>query len=125
VRLLLAGDAWAKVLEDSIARLPGSVDKPLTLTGFKLPHHGSVANVSESLLRKLRCTQYLISTSGAVFRHPHARTIELLLQTHGGKGKARLQFNYLSQTTQAWADAGDQARRGYECAHPKGLSLVL
>jgi hypothetical protein len=125
VRLLLAGDAWAKVLEDSIARLPGSVDKPLTLTGFKLPHHGSVANVSESLLRKLRCTQYLISTSGAVFRHPHARTIELLLQTHGGKGKARLQFNYLSQTTQAWADADDQKRRGYESAHPKGLSLVL
>lgn len=125
VRLLLAGDAWPAVLEASVDQLLGSSKQKLSLTAFKLPHHGSAANASASLLQKLRCTNYLVSTSGAVFRHPHARTIELLLAEHGGKGKPRLHFNYLTETTQAWADPADQTARGYECFHPKGLSLTL
>jgi len=85
VRLLLAGDAWASVLEASVSQLLAKPTDRLSLTGFKLPHHGSVANISAALLGNLRCKHYLISTSGAVFRHPHARTVELLLsdQTHG------------------------------------------
>jgi hypothetical protein len=125
VRLLLAGDAWPSVLEASVTRLLASPDERLLLTAFKLPHHGSVANASASLLRRLRCTHYLVSTSGVVFRHPHARTIELLLTEHGGKGKPRLHFNYLTETTQAWADPAHQVARRFEAFHPKGLSLAL
>jgi hypothetical protein len=125
VRLLLAGDAWPSVLETSVARFLASPDERLSLTAFKLPHHGSVANASASLLRRLRCTRYLVSTSGAVFRHPHARTIELLLTEHGGKGKPRLHFNYLTETTQAWTDPVDQKTRRFEAFYPKGLALAL
>jgi len=125
VRVLLAGDAWPAVLEASVDRLLSSPDQRLTLTAFKLPHHGSVANVSASLLRRLRCAHYLVSTSGVVFRHPHARTIELLLTEHAGRSKPRLHFNYLTETTQAWADPANQKTRLFEAFHPKGLSLAL
>jgi hypothetical protein len=124
VRILLAGDAWPGVLATSIDTLLPDPDKRLSLTGFKLPHHGSVANISPELLARLTCTHYLISTSGAVFRHPHARAIELLLDAHEGRGKPRLHFNYLSTTTAAWSDPADQQARGYQAYHPKGISLV-
>ena len=125
VRLLLAGDAWPSVLEASVAQLLGSPDGRLSLTAFKLPHHGSAANASAPLLRMLRCTHYLVSTSGAVFRHPHARTIELLLTEHGGKGKPRFHFNYLTETTEAWTDPVDQKTRRFEAFYPKGSTLTL
>ena len=125
VRFLLAGDAWPGVLAASVETLLPDPDQRLSLTGFKLPHHGSVANVSPELLARLNCTHYLISTSGAVFRHPHARAIELLLEAHEGRGKPRLHFNYLSTTTAAWSDPADQQARGYQAFHPKGISLAL
>ena len=123
VRFLLAGDAWSSVLEASIDRLLPRPDARLPLTGFKIPHHGSVGNVSESLLGKLRCRHFLVSTSGAVFRHPHARAIELLLAQHNGQGRPCLHFNYLTTTTTPWSDAADQKSRRYEALHPKGISL--
>lgn len=123
VRLMLCGDAWASVLEESVVRLLGSNDKKLDLTGIKLPHHGSVANVTPELLGRLRCKNYLISTSGAVFRHPHARAVNLLLDKHQGKGKPRLHFNYRSETTLAWDDSEEQRKKGYLSFHPKGLTL--
>ncbi|MFZ0790472.1 MAG: hypothetical protein WAM94_12725 [Chromatiaceae bacterium] len=125
VRFLLAGDAWPGVLAASIDTLLTDPDQRLALTGFKLPHHGSVANISPELLGRLNCTHYLVSTSGAVFRHPHARAIELLLEAHAGRGKPHLHFNYLSATTAAWSDPADQQARGYQALHPKGISLAL
>ena len=123
VRFVLAGDAWPSVLEASLDILsPGS---RLAVNGFKLAHHGSVANISESLLGRLRCPNYLISTNGAIFGHPHSRCIELLLKSHAGPAKPRLHFNYLVDTTAAWSAEADQAARGYQAFHPKGLSLSL
>ena len=124
VRFMLTGDAWPAVLEASLDRLvtPG---ERLAVSGFKLAHHGSVANVSESLLGKLSCTNYLISTNGAIFHHPHARCVELLLKAHAGPGKARLHFNYLVASTETWSKKADQTARGYLAFHPTGLSLEL
>ncbi len=124
VRFLLTGDAWAPVLEASLDRLlaPGA---RLSVAGFKLAHHGSVANISEPLLARLQCANYLISTNGAIFKHPHARCVELLLKVHSGPGKPRLHFNYLVSSTEAWSVKADQTARGYRALHPKGLSLTF
>lgn len=70
-------------------------------------------------------SNYLISTNGAIFKHPHARCVELLLKTHGGPGKPRLHFNYLVLSTEAWSVETDQIARGYLAFHPKGLSLAF
>lgn len=125
VRLLLAGDAWPSVLEASIDVLQPKAGSRLALTGLKVPHHGSVANLSASFLGKLRCKNYLVSTSGAVFRHPHARAIGLLLSEHAGQGKPQLHFNYVTETTRPWFEEADQKAGGFAASFPKGLSLVL
>lgn len=124
VRLLLTGDAWASVLEDSLALLapPGG---RLAVDAVKLAHHGSVANITEGLLSRLRATHYLVSTSGAVFGHPHERAIELLLGAHPGPAKPRLHFNHHVPTTARWCEAADQAAHGYLAFHPRGISLDL
>ncbi|MEX2481508.1 MAG: hypothetical protein WD928_11685 [Gammaproteobacteria bacterium] len=123
-QFLLAGDAWPSVLEASIDRLVPA-DRKLALTAFKLPHHGSVGNVTESLLQRISCKHYLLSTSGAVFRHPHERAVEMLLTHHNGRGKPRLHFNYRSKTTEKWADADDQKAHRYVSFHPRGISLYF
>ena len=121
-RLLLAGDAWPGVIADSLDRLvaPG---KRLAVDALKLPHHGSIANVDDRLLARLACANYLISTSGAVFCHPHARAVELLLEKHAGRGRPKLYFNYRSPTTAPWSDPEDQAQRKYDASLPEGLSV--
>ncbi|AMO36485.1 hypothetical protein [Thauera humireducens] len=123
VRLLLAGDAWPGVLETSLATLLGDPAKRFTLDAFKLPHHGSVANLSPGLLDRLRCSHYLVSTSGALFRHPHKRALDLILEHHAAPGRPTLHFNYLTRCTAPWSDTADQARRSYRALHPKGHAV--
>lgn len=125
VRALLVGDAWAEVLVSSLDTLLGDTGQRQRLDIFKIPHHGSVANITQTLLSRLSCKHYLISTSGARFRHPHARTVELLLANHKNASNPRLHFNYFTCTTETWADDDDQARRKYAAFHPRGLSLEL
>jgi hypothetical protein len=124
VSMLLAGDAWPSVIEASITTLLGSDDKRLKLTGFKIPHHGSVGNLSETLLARISCKHYLTSTSGAIFRHPHKRAVDLLLRKHTNRAKPRLHFNYLTETTEEWV-AVDRDPRGFYSFHPKGLSFSI
>lgn len=124
-RLLLAGDAWPAVLDASIATLVPEPGARLAIDAFKLPHHGSVANLSTELLARLRCRHYLVSTSGALFRHPHKRALDLILEQHAGPGNPTLHFNYLTRCTAPWSERGDQRRRGYRAVHPKGHSLAL
>jgi len=119
VRLLLAGDAWASVLEASIRRLPeASGSGRLALSGFKLPHHGSVRNVHAALLACLDSARYLVSTSGAVFGHPNARAVDLVLAEHRGTSPAQLLFNYRSATTEPWAAPERQHAEGFVAVYP-------
>lgn len=125
VQILLSGDAWASVLEKSIEQYLGDGRSTLKLDAFKLPHHGSVSNISEALLGRIKCKNYLVSTSGAKFGHPHPRAIELLLEHHNHRARPRLSFNYLTRTTENWCDDTDQRTRRYHADYPKGLSVKI
>ena len=83
------------------------------------------ANLSASLLEHLRCSHYLVSTSGALFRHPHKRALDLILEHHPGPGHPTLHFNYLTRCTAPWSEQADQKSRGYRALHPKGTSLTF
>ena len=111
-----------RVLAESLDVLRDG-NKRLPLDGFKIPHHGSVANLSEALLEKIACKHYLISTSGARFRHPHARAVQLLLDAHRHRAKPRLHFNYLTTTTERWSEQNQNG--DYVAFHPSGISLDL
>lgn len=123
-RLLLAGDAYAPELRQSLQRWMSENDqRRVEIEAFKLPHHGSTNNITPQLLEVLKCKHYMISTSGAIFRHPDAETIDLILENHNARGKPRLHFNYNTDNTRAWADVSDQAVRKYLAYYPTGTSV--
>ena len=104
-RLLLAGDAFAPVLQESLETLCErfGVDR-LRVDAFKLPHHGSAANLTEGLLNRLDCRRFIVSTNGSYFNHPDKETIELIASLADPGRPPTIVFNYRCATTAAYAD---------------------
>jgi len=67
---LFTGDAWAP---DILAAVGGR-----TFDLIKLPHHGSIRNLSEDWKSQLRCRNFLICTDG--LQHPDKQTLAKLLK---------------------------------------------
>jgi len=107
-RCLFAGDAFASDLATSVKRVieaEGDGDS-LEIGALKLSHHGGRKNTSPALLRALRCTRYLFSTDGSVYKHPHAESVARVV-VHGARaGRPQLLFNYRSEETGEWDDSG-------------------
>lgn len=122
---LLAGDAFAGVLEASVRHLLTDRGRQvLDLDVFKVPHHGSMGNLTEELLGLLRCKTYMISTNGTQFGHPHRRAIELLVESHRHRARPRLIFNHHSDTTSPFATeliAGTTCKVHY----PQGTGVTV
>jgi beta-lactamase superfamily II metal-dependent hydrolase len=111
VRVLLAGDATPGILEPAVRSLlrAREIDQ-LPLTAFKLPHHGSAANLTRELLRLLPADYYLFSSDGTQFRHPDDSAVAMVLEY--GKPGAELVFNYRNPRTSKWDDPR-LAKQGY------------
>ena len=102
VSVLLVGDAHARTLATTLGRLAAqkSDKRPpdrLRFDAVKLPHHGSMGNVSNEWLKLVDCEQWLISTNGAVFDHPDLETVELIAGSC--RNKPTICCNYYSDTT--------------------------
>lgn len=69
-KLLFTGDAWS----EDILRVVGNN----TYDFIKLPHHGSVRNISEEWYKQILCKKYMICTDG--ISHPDKQTIAKLLK---------------------------------------------
>jgi hypothetical protein len=120
-RALLTGDAWAPVVESGIRRLlrERGLDV-LELDVLKVAHHGSRNNTSTSLLETLRCSRFLLSSSGAIFHHPDRETVARAILAAGdpaGPG-ATLYFNYRSEDNGIWDDGVLRRRYRYETVYP-------
>jgi hypothetical protein len=127
-RVLLAGDAHAKVLIDSIQRLLGDEGGRLRLDAIKLPHHGSRKNVSKKLVQAIETPRYLFSTSGAIHEHPDQEAVARAIVY--GPDRPALYFNYRSQFNAMWDDAIRKGRKPryttvYPAAGAAGLRLAL
>jgi beta-lactamase superfamily II metal-dependent hydrolase len=102
-RCLLAGDAHPGILERSIQGLLDEWgESRLRLDAFKIPHHGSKANLSPDLLELLDCERYLVSTNGSYFDHPDPEAMARIF-LHGGDQPV-LCFNYRSKQNAIWDD---------------------
>jgi beta-lactamase superfamily II metal-dependent hydrolase len=98
---LLSGDAFAPVMVDAIGRLlQARGQRRLGVDAFKVPHHGSRYNVSNDLLNVVASSQYLFSTSGAIFGHPDDEAVGRVLAA-GGRAAKTLHFNYPAATLRA------------------------
>lgn len=141
--ILFAADAFPTVLYPALLRLareraglPADADEadvpPLHVDVFKLPHHGSRANVAGPLFDVVRADHYVVSTSGKVFGHPDEEAMaRVILRGRPLSGKRHtLWFNYVSGTTRRWLDESlkrryDFATAGAETEGPRGATIAL
>jgi beta-lactamase superfamily II metal-dependent hydrolase len=120
-RWLLAGDAHADVLTDGLRRYAEEIgEQRVRLDGFKLPHHGSMSNVTADLLDAIECSQYLVSTNGKYFKHPDVACLDLVVEH---SATPTLLFNNLAESTKRWAAPSDR----YVARFPEadGCGLVV
>lgn len=115
-RILLSGDAFPGVLVDALGRYPGGT--PVDVALFKLPHHGSIRNMTDEMVEAVSCEQFAISSNGKYFGHPNARAIDTLLNALPADSDPQLWFNYLSEQTRPWCDPQRQQAKRYTAKHP-------
>jgi hypothetical protein len=118
-RCLFAGDAFPDVLADSLVRYAAAngISGRVPLDVLKLAHHGSAKNWSPELHERLQARNFLISTSGARFKHPDRETIEGILANEPTE-KVGLWFNYKSPTTILWENPTGANRSRYTANYP-------
>lgn len=115
--VLLAGDAFAPLLEQTIGRLLRERrQERLRLNAFKVSHHGGRGNTSPGLLDLVRCDRFLFSTDGSRYHHPHEETIARILQP---RRDVHLCFNYRSDQNAVWDDADLQDEWRYKTHYPR------
>jgi hypothetical protein len=68
----------------------------------KLSHHGGRKNTGSALLEKVLCRNYLVSTDGTIYNHPHGESLSRVLVSGSNAGKPSLFFNYNSDETSVW-----------------------
>ena len=126
-RCLFAGDAFPDVLAEGLSRYAAdnSIAGRVPLDALKVPHHGSSKNWSPDLHRRLTAKNFLISTSGARFKHPDSSTIDQILKDEPEQ-RVGLWFNYLSPTTERWRHPTGADRSRYMASYPQsGESITI
>jgi len=124
----LCGDAFPAVVLTSVQRLldERGADR-LETDAFKLPHHGSHANISTDLLAKVDTPLFLFSSNGSRTRHPHPESVARVLVT--AETEPSLLFNYKTRFNEAWdaEELRDEFR--YDALYPAsgtaGLGVTL
>ncbi len=68
---LLSGDGFSKVLGEGLTGLAAARGvEAIEVDAFKLPHHGSQANVASALVGAAPARHYVVSSNGDTFNHP-------------------------------------------------------
>ena len=122
-RCLLTGDAHGQVLTAGVRRLARSAARIAFLVDLvKLPHHGSLKNVSRALVQSLDARTWLFSSNGKQHGHPHKQAVaRVVLDTRGSK---HLKFNYRSPINEIWDNSQWKARHQYDTEYGDGTLTV-
>ena len=97
--VLCGADAHSEILEASLNRLSPN---PTRLTAVKINHHGSKNNTSPKLLQRIKSKNWLVSTNGAKFHHPHADTLARIILS---QNKPCFHLNYVTEDVQDLIDS--------------------
>lgn len=125
--VLFAGDTPTDRMLKAIEPLLEKTKKErLTISGWKLAHHGSKKSTHTELMKKIDCTKMLISSNGARYEHPDHECIENLLRINGN---ISLYFNYKSKFTDKWEDKTTMPGCQYNTYYPPdgkaGISVSI
>jgi hypothetical protein len=124
-RCLFAGDAFPDVLADGLSRYAAlnGIEGRIALDALKVPHHGSAKNWSPELQSRLTAKNFLISTSGARFKHPDRETIDQILKDEPDP-EVRLWFNYKSATTERWQNPTGSSQSRYKAIYAEDKQSI-
>lgn len=115
-RCLLAGDAHPGVLIAGIDQFAGT-GAALNVDVFKLPHHGSKANVTTELIRRVPAHTYVFCTDGSGNQH-HPDDSAVARVIRYGPAHSRLAFNYGSARNRRWDNPGLKSLYKYRTQYP-------
>jgi hypothetical protein len=114
---LLAADAFPNVLGAALTGLAHARGMPsIPVDAFKLPHHASRANVTNTLMALAPATHYVVSTNGDRFNHPDDEALARVVT--GGDPNLTLWFNYRNPRTERWSDPTITQRYGFHAIYP-------
>ncbi|GAB3073569.1 hypothetical protein GCM10027053_43850 [Intrasporangium mesophilum] len=117
VTAVLAGDSYGTVLATGLTAAAKARGKDrLDVDVFKLPHHGSEANVLRALVAAAPAKNYIVSSNGDVFHHPDDAAVARVVT--GGPPGATLWFNYKNDRTARWGDPDLMSRYGHSVVYP-------
>lgn len=121
-RVFLTGDAYSSILLEGIEKiLPRNEDR-LKVDAFKMPHHGSKANITKKLLDKIDCNRFIFSTNGNRFRHPNREAVARVIKHRSSRDKPReLIFNYKTNFNEIWEDKKLMKKYHYLVSFPKEI----
>jgi hypothetical protein len=119
----LTGDAHGPVLTSGIRRLARQRgEERLRVDAVKLPHHGSLRNVTRELVQVLDAKTWLFSSDGRQHGHPHREAVARVI-LDGPRPKA-LNFNYRTQVNKIWDSADWKGRYDYSTEYGDGVLTV-
>lgn len=94
--VLLPGDATPPKLTKALDDY--GKDGNLQFDLVKLPHHGSYMNITQKILEKFECSDYMITTNGAKYYHPNKKMMLKVLSWGRRKGKKlKFHLNYYDE----------------------------
>jgi beta-lactamase superfamily II metal-dependent hydrolase len=76
-RILLTGDALMEDIEEALEEHQLFENGKLKVDIFKMPHHGSDKNATDSLLQKVEAKYYVISADGK-YKNPDEKLLDML-----------------------------------------------
>ena len=101
-RMLLAGDAHARTMSESIRRYNAQWGvRRMVVDLFKLAHHGSVANLTSEVLDLIECRKFVVSSNGDRFKHPDVECLRLIEDCAHSRPKTNRQRS-ISITRNEW-----------------------
>lgn len=120
---LLTGDAHGPVLAAGVRRLAQERGQTrLAVDLVKLPHHGSLKNVTRDLVQALDARTWLFSSIGKQHGHPHKQAVaRVVLDAPRPK---HLKFNYRTPVNEIWDKAAWKQKHGYDTEFGEGELLV-
>lgn len=124
-RVLLTGDGFADEVHDGLAEIDGG--NPVELDLFKVPHHGSVKNVTKTLVEAVDCPVWVFSSDGTTYRHPDAHAIARIL-SYGRCPHPELVFNVPTKFSGWWDNDAWQTMFGYDVRYgtaEDGITITL
>ncbi len=117
---LFLGDAHAAIIANAIQTLIPAGEQRLKVDAVKVSHHGSRNNISKKLLDLINARHFLVSTSGAKYKHPNKPAIKAIIQS--SLQDPVLWFNYKSDFTRPWEETLNPNLRTYQARYPQNPS---